>query len=250
MEFQSEGQAVSLLVDPMLARQGALPSLRWLTTSRRRNPLVELPPDSERVLASVTHALITHCQRGHFDHLDRAGLRFLRERQTPVFCTPHDAPYLRARGLAVRELAGEEGVPFFHGRISTVPCVHGEGWVGRLMEHGVGYFIELPGEPTVYLAGDTVLTGAVRRCVTERRPDLAIVPAGGARFDAGADILMDGEDALALARLSTGRLFVNHLEALDHCPTSREGLREAARRAGVEDRLLVPEDGERLSLPG
>ena len=247
LEFQSEGQAVNLLVDPMLAPRGALPSLRWLTTSRRRNPLVELPRDSERVLASVTHALITHCQRGHFDHLDRAGARFLRERQTPVFCTAHDAPYLRARGLNVRELAGPEGAPFFHGRISTIPCVHGEGWVGRLMEHGVGYFLELPGEPSVYLAGDTLLTDAVRGCVTQRRPDLAVVPAGGARFDAGADILMDGEDALELARLTTGRLLVNHLEALDHCPTTREALREAARRAGLDGRLLVPEDGARIA---
>ena len=248
LEFQSEGRPVRLLVDPMLAPRGALPSLRWLTASRRRNPLVALPPDADALLGSVTHALITHCQRGHFDHLDRAGARLLRERQLPVFCTPHDAPYLRARGLAAVELAGADapgGAPFFHGRISTVPCVHGEGWVGRLMEHGVGYVLDLPGEPSVYVAGDTLLTDAVRACVTQRQPDLVIAPAGGARFDAGGDILMDGEDVLALARLSGGRVLVNHLEALDHCPTTRAQVRARARETGLDDRLHVPEDGER-----
>lgn len=247
--FQSGGQPVNLLIDPMLAPRAALPSLKWLTRSRRRNPLVDLPPRADSVLASVTHALITHCQRGHFDHLDRAGKHFLRERRIPVLCTPHDEPYLRARGLDARPLGPQVRAPFFHGHITAIPCVHGLGWVGRLMEHGVGYFIELPDEPSLYIAGDTLLTDAVRDCVTQRKPDIVIMPAGGARFDTGGDILMDGEDALELARMSTGRVIANHLEALDHCPTTREALRAAARRAGLEDTLLVPDDGEQYHCP-
>jgi L-ascorbate metabolism protein UlaG (beta-lactamase superfamily) len=117
------------------------------------------------------------------------------------------------------------------------------------MEHGVGYFIELPGEPTVYLAGDTLLTEAVRGCITGRKPDIAVVPAGGARFDAGGEILMDGRDALELARLTGGHVLANHLEALDHCPTTREELRGAARQAGLAHKLLVPADGERSLWP-
>ncbi|AKQ68322.1 hypothetical protein A176_005234 [Myxococcus hansupus] len=249
LDFESGGRPVSLLVDPMLAARAALPTLKWFTRTRRRNPLVDLPPRSSEVLASVTHALITHCQRGHFDHLDRAGARFLRERDIPVFCTPHDASYLRERGMRAQPVSSLERAPFFHGHISAIPCVHGRGWVGGLMEHGVGYFIELPGEPSVYLAGDTLLTDAVRACITERRPDIAIVPAGGARFDAGGDILMDGDDALELARLTTGRVLANHLEALDHCPCTRKSLRAAARQAGLEHKLLVPEDGERYTCP-
>lgn len=249
LEFESGGLPVRLLVDPMLAPRAALPTLKWLTRTRRRNPLVELPPRSDEVLASVTHALITHCQRGHFDHLDRAGKHFLRERRIPVFCTPHDAPYLRARGLEVHSLGALERAPFFHGHITAIPCVHGRGWVGRLMEHGVGYFIELPGEPSVYIAGDTLLTEAVRACITEKRPDISIVPAGGARFDTGGEILMDGADAVELARLTTGRVLANHLEALDHCPTTRAELRAAAQEAGLADRLLVPDDGERYLCP-
>lgn len=234
----------TLLVDPMLAPAGALPTLKWLTAGRRRNPLVELPPGTPEALGRVTHALITHCQRGHFDHLDRAGKRWLREHRVPVLCMPGDAEHLRARGLDARPLQAEGPSGVDGLRITPVPCLHGDGWVGRLMAHGHGYVIEHAGEPSLYIAGDTVLTDTVRRCVTGLRPDVCVVPAGGAAFDLGGEIIMDGTQALDLAELGAGVFVANHLEALDHCPTTRAGLRRAARERGLDHRVRVPEDGE------
>ncbi|RQO84009.1 MBL fold metallo-hydrolase [Acidovorax sp. FJL06] len=245
LEFQAAGQSIGLLVDPMLAPRGSLPALRYLGVRRQRNPIVELPAQADAVLGRVTHALITHCQRGHFDHLDSAGKRFLRERRIPVFCMPHDADYLAQRGLQVLPLAGAARQPFaLGGQITPIACVHGEGWVGRFMEHGHGYLLELPGEPSVYLAGDTVLTPTVRDCLQRLQPGVAVLPAGGARFDLGADILMDGGDMAEAAALMAGTLVVNHLEALDHCPTTRASVRALAVQGGWADRLWVPEDGE------
>lgn len=57
------------------------------------------------------------------------------------------------------------------------------------MAHGHGFFIQLPGEPSLYLAGDTVLTDDVRNCLTQRQPDVSVLPAGGARFDLGVKSL-------------------------------------------------------------
>ena len=81
----------NILVDPMLAPKGALPPLRLLDGKRLRNPTIDLPEHAQKDLAQVTHCLITHCQKGHFDHLDPFGKKWLRETQTPVICTPHDA---------------------------------------------------------------------------------------------------------------------------------------------------------------
>lgn len=236
-----------VLVDPMLARQGALPPLR-LFGARQRNPLVELPVEARAALESVTHCLITHCQKGHFDHLDRAGVRWLRERKIPVICTPHDVDYLAQRGLNVRPLLPEHEFPgpFLGGLIRTIRCTHGRGLVGRLMEHGVGFLIEIPGEPSLYLAGDTLLTDEVRACVREHRPAISVVPAGGARFDLGGDIIMGVDEVIEFARLSGKAVIANHLEAISHCPVSRMGLAEAAARAQVE--LLIPQDGEVLEF--
>ncbi|WP_435103555.1 MBL fold metallo-hydrolase [Arhodomonas sp. AD133] len=238
-----------VLVDPMLAGKQSLPPLR-VTGERRRNPLVELPDRTDAVLATVTHCLITHCQKGHFDHLDRAAKRWLRETGTPVICTPHDASYLAQRGLNVQPLprGHEQPVPLWGGTIRTVPCTHGTGLVGRLMEHGVGYLLEMPGEPSLYLSGDTILTPAVRGFVAAHQPGVCVVPAGGARFDVGHEIIMGIDDVIELARLSTGIVIANHLEALSHCPVTREGLAVAAQAAVVASRLYIPDDGESLDL--
>ncbi len=238
-----------VLVDPMLARKGALPSLR-VFRRRQRNPTVDLPEGTLESLESITHCLITHCQRGHFDHLDRAGTRWLRERQIPVICTPHDAAYLAKLGLNVQPLpeGHEDPKPFLGGVIRTVRCTHGEGVVGRLMEHGVGYLIELPGEPSLYLAGDTILTSKVSDFVLQHQPQASVVPAGGARFDVGGDVIMGLTDVLEFTRLSRGIVIANHLEAINHCPVTRKELASAALEAGVASRLQIPCDGEVVTL--
>lgn len=237
-----------ILVDPMLAPQDALPPLRLLDGKRLRNPTVDLPVQAQAALQQVTHCLITHCQRGHFDHLDGHGKKWLRDTRLPVICTPHDAAYLRKRGLNVQALPADhdQPSPFFEGRIRTVRCTHGAGLVGRFMEHGVGYLIEMPGEPSLYLAGDTVLTPQIRDFVATHQPDVSVVPAGGARFDVGQDIIMGLNDVIAFTRLSTGTVVANHLEAISHCPVTRKDLLAAGRAAGLSHRLQVPHDGETL----
>lgn len=244
LEWEAGSEPVALLVDPMLAARGTLPRLRFAGGAGCRNPLIDLPLAATQLLERTTHALITHCQRGHFDHLDSAGRRFLRERATPVFCTPGDAPWLAQRGLASAAIPGAGRQPFFGGHITSVPCVHGRGWIGRLMAHGVGWFLELPQEPSVYIAGDTLLTDEVARFLRDHRPDIAILPAGGARFDLGSEILMDARDVCAAARLTDGIVIANHLEALDHCPGTREGVRQLADAVGLGARVRAPEDGE------
>lgn len=239
-----------VLVDPMLAPQGALPPLRLLDGKRLRNPTVDLPAQAEAALAEVTHCLLTHCQKGHFDHLDGAGKKWLRNTQLPVICTPHDAAYLRKRGLNVQPLLDghDQPQPFFEGHIRTVRCTHGEGIVGRMMEHGVGYFIEMPGEPSLYLAGDTILTPRVRAFIQQHQPDVSVVPAGGARFDMGGDIIMGVEDVIAFTQLSEGAVVANHLEAISHCPVTRNELLTASLRAGIGNRLSAPADGQTILM--
>lgn len=238
-----------ILVDPMLAPKNALPPLR-IFGARQRNPLVELPGSAATALESVTHCLITHCQKGHFDHLDRAAKKWLRNQRIPVICTPHDASHLAKRGLNVHPLPEqhEQPSPFLGGQIRTVRCTHGRGLIGRLMEHGVGYLIEAPGEPSLYLSGDTVLTPLVREFVAHHRPQVCVVPAGGAQFDMGGDIIMGVDEVIEFTRLTPGTVIANHLEALSHCPVTRSELALAAREASVESRLHVPIDGEVLRL--
>ncbi len=239
-----------ILVDPMLADKGTLPPLRLFDGKRQRNPLLDLPDIAADALAAVTHCLITHCQKGHFDHLDSAGKRLLRARDIPVTCTAHDAPFLAKRGINVRALRDEDETaqPFLDGTIRTIRCTHGRGLVGAFMEHGVGYLIALPGEPTLYLSGDTILSQTVRSAVVRYQPDVCVVPAGGARMDLGGEIIMGPDEVIAFAGIARGAIVANHLEALSHCPPTRAQLADAARQAGVAARVRIPADGETLAF--
>lgn len=58
------------------------------------------------------------------------------------------------------------------------------------------------------------------------------------------------EDVIDFTRLSPGIVIANHLEALSHCPVTRNDLKRAAAQAGVETRLRIPADGETLEFHG
>lgn len=236
-----------ILVDPMLAPKAAIPPLKYVTTQRRRNPLVAMPANTDAMLETVTHALITHCQKGHFDHLDRAGAKWLRDRQIPVFCMPGDADFLAKKGLSIKPLESNGRQPLLNGQVTPIPCVHGTGLVGRFMAHGHGYYLEFPNEPSLYLAGDTILTDEVSSLIQQHQPDICVIPAGGANFDIGGEIIMGIDDVLAVTEISNGVIIANHLEALDHCPVTRDQLRALNKKNNIGERLRVPEDGENLT---
>lgn len=236
-----------ILVDPMLGAPHSLPPYAFVRFRPRHNPTVPLPANATATLADTTACLVTHC---HGDHLDRAGIAWLQARRLPVYCSVHDAPRLRAWGLDVHPLTPETARPFFGGEITPIIAPHGTGLVGRLLGPGIGYLIRLPGEPSLYLSGDTVSTRRVRQVLRDDRPDVVVIAAGGARLDVGQPILMPLADVIACAKLAPRLVIANHLEALNHCPTTRAQLRAAVVEAGLASRVRAPEDGEVVIIDG
>ncbi len=237
-----------ILLDPMLGAAKSLPPYAFLRHKPRRNPLVTLPDGVDDLLAKVTAVLITHCRRGHFDHLDDAGVQFIAQRKLPVYCNPLDVDYLRKKGLETRPLSLERSWEFLGGQITSFPTEHGFGWLGKMMGPGFGYFIELPDEPSLYLSGDTVLTAVVRQVLQAQKPDVAVFAAGTASLDIGKPILMPMTEMLEFIRLAPGKVIATHMEALNHCPTTRKALWESAVSANLADTLIIPQDGETIDV--
>ena len=236
-----------VLVDPMLSPARRLPPLAILRHPPRWNPLVDLPSNAERFLSGVQACILTHFRHGHFDHLDGVGRAFLRERRIPVYCPQRDAPTLRSSGIHAIAV-GDSPEPFFDGSIRTVAARHGHGIVGRLMGCGAGFLVRMPGEPVVYLSGDTVLTPLVTATLEHERPSVAVVHAGGAQLDVGSPILMSLDEVRSFAALAPAHVVAVHLEALNHCPVTRAQVRGLTTDPAIGDRLRVPEDGETLEL--
>jgi L-ascorbate metabolism protein UlaG (beta-lactamase superfamily) len=228
-----------LLVDPMLAEPGSFPGFKLFGGGRRPNPLVALPPETFTLLEEVTGVLVTH---EHPDHLDKAGIRWIQQRGLPVWASPVDAPNLRRKGLPVHEL--EDGALGMAAEI--IPARHGRGWLSWLLGPVSGCYLAHPNEPSVYLTSDAVLTAEVLEAVERLQPDVIIAPAGAANMGAGGDILFSVGELVTLVRRAPGRVVLNHLEALDHCPTSRAGLRERMRAEGLTGKVHIPEDGDEV----
>jgi hypothetical protein len=63
-------------------------------------------------------------------------------------------------------------------------------------------------------------------------------------------LVMDADDTIKIAQLVPKSKIVSiHMEALDHCPITRQELSEKSKIAGIpKDRLFIPDDGEEISL--
>lgn len=230
-----------LLVDPMLSPPGAMPGFKIFGGGRRRNPIVPLPSAAEAALDTATAVVLTH---EHPDHFDRAGLAWVKERCLPVWTNGVDAPSLTRKGLDVHLLVtGALGL-----EVETIRSRHGRGLVGWMLGPVAGYYLAHPDEPSLYVVGDSILTESVLEAVERLQPDVILAPAGAANMGLGGDILFSVDELMELTRRAHGQIVFNHLEALDHCATTRAGLRLRLGAEGFGGRTFVPEDGETLTF--
>ena len=237
---------LTFLVDPMLFQAGAMPPVED-TANPRRNPLVGLPLGGEelsRLLGEIDAVLVTHAHR---DHWDAAAVELVPKGK-PVLCQPEDAARIRADGF-VEVLPVEDGLPWRGIDIARTGGRHGTGEIGRRMGPVSGFVLRALGEPTLYVAGDTIFCPEVEEALHEYRPHVTVVNAAGARFLTGDPIVMTARDVVRVCRtLPITRVIAVHMEALNHCPLTRGELREILRREGLLDRVAVPEDGATVEV--
>lgn len=229
-----------LLVDPMLSPPGAMPPIPN-TPNERPNPLVGLP---EIDLSVVDAVLVTHT---HADHFDGAAVEKIRK-NLPLLCQPEDEEKFSSDGFSnvhpVHDSAVWEGI-----EVRRTGGRHGTGEIGTRMAPVSGFVLRAPGEPTLYVAGDTIWCPEVEDALEQHRPDIAIVNAGAARFNEGDPITMDAKDVAEVVRHAGGSTVVAvHMETINHCLLGREELRSSLASMGVSGSILVPEDGERMAF--
>jgi L-ascorbate metabolism protein UlaG (beta-lactamase superfamily) len=224
-----------LLLDPMLDPAGAREPVPN-TPNDRRNPLVELPEPAAAIAGRAELLLVTHL---HADHLDETAVALLAG-DRPLLCQPPDAGTLRERGFTdvrpVDASLDDDGL-----QVTRTGGQHGTGKIAELLAPVSGFVLRAEGEPTVYVAGDTIWCDAVRDALDAHAPDVVVVNASGARFTEGDPIVMTVEDVAAVARHAPGAQVVAvHLEAINHCLEPRAALRDLP--------VSVPADGADVPL--
>ena len=182
-------------------------------------------------------------------HLDAVGEEFLKSNQTPITCSIKDEKDLKNRGLNVVNTVNYwQESNFLDGTIEGIPAKHGYGFVSKPMGNVMGFYVQLPNEKSLYLSADTIYTNDVEKVLHKYKPDVAVVACGTAQLDLFQPLLMTMEDIVKFTKATPGSVVANHLEAVNHCPTTRTQLREKLAENGLLEKTFIPNDGEVIEI--
>jgi len=231
----------NVLVDPNFAR--------WLFELKRlRKPGVkihDLPP--------IDLVLITHA---HFDHLHRPSLRALVQHtkrwrgSAPTIVVPEHVFDL-VSDLGFRDVVELNWWTNYRHRNVTITHVPSRHWGARVLKdahRGYGGYVLRDGKHSVYHAGDTAYFSGFREIGMRLSPQLALLPIGAYNPPSFRNVHASPADATrAFLDLNARWMVPMHYGTfrLSHEPMDEplELLDEAARQAGVSERVLVLTEG-------
>ena len=231
----------NVLVDPNFAR--------WLFVLKRlRKPGVML-----RDLPPIDLVLITHA---HFDHLHRPSLRALVQHtkrwrgSAPTIVVPEHVFDL-VSGLGFRDVVELNWWSSYRHRNVTITHVPSRHWGARILRdahRGYGGYVLRDGKHSVYHAGDTAYFSGFREIGMRLAPQLALLPIGAYNPPSFRNVHTSPADATrAFVDLNARWMVPMHYGTfrLSHEPMDEplQLLDDAARQAGVQDRVLVLPEG-------
>lgn len=232
-----------ILVDPLFLSKGTLRSFR----GEIKNPMVELPAPIEEIIHEVSLVLVTH---NHPDHFDSVASDVLNK-SVKFINQPSDGEFFKKQGF-INAVSLEKSIVWNDITITRTEAQHGTGQLLQMMGKGSGYVLQANNQPTVYIIGDAVWTQEIYENIQKFQPDYIIVNSGGAVFTKfpATPIIMDAEQTMSLVQESgKAKIIAVHMDAIDHCLTTREVLKAKAKEFKVDNqKLLIPKDGEVIEL--
>jgi len=231
-----------VLLDPMLDPMGAQPPVPD-SPNPQPNPLVELAMPAESLVQGLDLCVVTHT---HADHLDSTAGKLI-PKDLPVICQPAQVAHIQHGGLTAVPL--EADLTLAGVTLSPTGGIHGPEILARELGPVMGVVFAAEGEPTTYVAGDTVMCEAVGDAVATHAPDVIVVNAGAAQFIDSEPITMDADQVFALADAAPDAIIIAvHMDAVNHCMLSRARLRELVAERGLDGRIIAPDDAQMLEI--
>ena len=231
-----------ILIDPVLGEKGTMSAIKGVP-NESDNPLADLPVPIDSI-TDCDAVLITHIHRDHFDEKAMEVL----PKNIPLFCQPEDEAKIRESGFsnvtAVHDKYNWSNITF-----NRTGGRHGYGVIAVKMAPVSGFVITAPGEPSVYIMGDTVWCACTKKAMEVFKPDIAVCNCGEAKFSKGRPITMDARDILKVCNTSRDiRVVAVHMEAWNHCRLSRKSLRDITAMHSLDRQVFIPADGEAIEF--
>jgi L-ascorbate metabolism protein UlaG (beta-lactamase superfamily) len=232
-----------LLVDPMLDDAGVRAPIQN-SPNPRENPLVPLPMTAEEAVRGVEAVLVTHT---HSDHWDATAARLV-PKQLPLFGQVEDETKFGGQGFTQVQTV-TQSAKWDEIEIIRTGAQHGRGEIAKAMAPVSGFVLRAVGEPTLYIAGDTIWCGEVKDALREHRPGVVVVNTGAAQFLEGDPITMTADDVIAICQAAPdAQMIAVHMEAINHCLLTRADLIFQLEAARVIAQATIPQDGDWADL--
>lgn len=241
----------TFLIDPMFAKKGSYEGFPDTHRSYLRNPLVDLPVKPEMILEDVDAVIVTHT---HLDHWDDAAQTAI-PKNIPLFVqNKEDQKVIQLQGFKdVRVLTQTtfEGI-----KLTKIGGQHGTDAMYRIpklkagLGEAMGVVFEADGHETVYVAGDTIWHPEVDQAIQSFKPDVIVLNTGNALVNGFKEsIIMGREDThRATQKAPDAKVVAVHMDAINHMSVTRVQLAEYVKDTGIQDKVLIPADGETLSF--
>lgn len=230
---------VRLLTDPTFDAPGDHPIGTRVLVKTEGSAL------SPEAVGPVDAVLLSHDQ--HPDNLDDDGRVFLAS--VPLtLTTAAGAERLGGTALGLRPWEEAHVGPL---TVTAVPALHGPEGAEEITGEVTGFVLRGDGVPTVYVSGDNASLGVVREIAARFTIDIAVLFAGAARtvlFD-GAPLTLTSADAVEAAKvLSAAKIVPLHFRGWNHFSEGPDVLRREFKAAGLADRLVLLEPGQRAEV--
>lgn len=229
----------TFLVDPSLSPKNSFMS--FVVPNKNLNPTIDLPLPINEITKGLDAILVTHT---HLDHFDEGAKEHL-DSNLPLFGQPFDKEIFEKSPFTNVSLIENKKV--YEGTtVIRTGGKHGPGHMLKALGEVSGFVLKAKDYPTIYIVGDCLLDDEIKNSIKKYNPDIIVVNSGGAVFG-GTTILMDEKKAVEVAKLApNSKVVAVHMESLDHCKTTRQMVRDEAKKENVN--ILVPNDGELIKL--
>lgn len=236
---------LKIMVDPMLSDKDGLDPVQNCG-NEIRIPMVALPItkiELKQLLEEIDAVFITHTHRDHWD----IAAQQLIDKNKLIFCQPADTEKIKEQGFKnVRPV--DTKINWEVITIHRTGGQHGTGEIGKKMGEVSGFVLS-DSTNSIYIAGDTIWCDEVKNSLSEFKPKITIVNAGGAQFLTGGPITMIPEDIMMVNKeLPETKIIAVHMDTVNHCFISRKDLANELTKYNLDTKIQIPKDGEIITL--